>query len=104
MARLTDMLEPGERVLHRVVMPADAAAIIVLWAVFVGGTAADKLYRYPPDTLGGTLYVIGVFILPAIFGDRLFVKLRGEEVQLHVEGKTAERILAAIAAAKEATA
>lgn len=37
---------------------------------------------------------------PAIFGDRLYVKLRGEEVQLTAKGKAATSIRKAIEQAK----
>jgi hypothetical protein len=43
-------------------------------------------------------------IPPSPFGDRLFVKLHGREVQLPAKGKDAQRIREAIEAAREGTA
>ncbi len=65
MARLTDMLEPGETVRYRAAMPREAVWIVVLWAILVGGMAADKMYRYPLEEPGDILFVLGVFFLPA---------------------------------------
>ena len=74
--------------------------------VFWGTVVTDRrlLRTLPHDTARYEEFPLASVetVPPAIFGDRLFVRLRGEDVQLPAKGETADRIRAAIEAAKGA--